>query len=141
MSEVLRYHRLLPGDGAFMSGRVEATGGEPIPDLPSDAMVDLVRRHRARTDDLATARELLATAEGDDRDMLRAEIADAEAELAVMEEEVRLLLLPRDPNDGKAVIIELRGAEGGEEANLFARDLYEMYRGWATRRGWAPRSS
>lgn len=44
MSEVLRYHRLLPGDGAYMSGRVEATGGEAIPDPPSDAMVDLVRR-------------------------------------------------------------------------------------------------
>lgn len=99
-------------------------------------MVALVRRHRARTDDLATAREMLATAEGDDREMLRTEIDEAEAELAAMEEEVRLLLLPRDPNDGKAVIMEIRGAEGGEEANLFARDLYEMYRGYATRRGW-----
>lgn len=99
-------------------------------------MVALVRRHRARADDLATAREMLASAEGDDRDMLRTEIDEAAAELAAMEEEVRLLLLPRDPNDGKAVIMEIRGAEGGEEANLFARDLYEMYRGYATRRGW-----
>jgi peptide chain release factor 1 len=45
-------------------------------------------------------------------------------------------MLPKDPNDGKGVIIEIRGAEGGEEANLFARDLYEMYRGYAAAKGW-----
>ena len=47
-----------------------------------------------------------------------------------------LLLLPKDPNDGKNVIVEIRGAEGGEEANLFARDLFEMYQGYAGRMGW-----
>jgi peptide chain release factor 1 len=47
-----------------------------------------------------------------------------------------LLLAPRDPNDGRNVIVEIRGAEGGEEANLFARDLFEMYRRYAERRGW-----
>ena len=52
-----------------------------------------------------------------------------EERLAEAEAELRILLLPKDPNDGRAVIIEIRGAEGGEEANLFARDLYEMYRG------------
>ncbi|HRE03743.1 MAG TPA: PCRF domain-containing protein, partial [Ilumatobacteraceae bacterium] len=46
------------------------------------------------------------------------------------------MLLPRDPNDGRAVIVEIRGAEGGEEANLFARDLYEMYVGYAAQQGW-----
>jgi peptide chain release factor 1 len=49
---------------------------------------------------------------------------------------LRLLLLPRDPNDERNVIVEIRGAEGGEEANLFARDLFEMYRGFAARQGW-----
>ena len=57
------------------------------------------------------------------------ELAEAEAELAELEEQLRLLMLPKDPNDGKAVIMEIRGAEGGEEGNLFAGDLYEMYRG------------
>ena len=51
-------------------------------------------------------------------------------------EELRLLMLPRDPNDGRAVIMEIRGAEGGEEANLFAGDLYDMYRAFATSHGW-----
>ena len=99
-------------------------------------LVEVVRRHRARSADLAAAREMLATAEGDDRIMLRTEAAEAEADLAALEEEARLLLLPKDPNEGKAVIIEIRGAEGGEEANLFARDLFEMYRAYAVRRGW-----
>ena len=51
-------------------------------------------------------------------------------------EELKVLLLPEDPNDERNVIVEIRGAEGGEEANLFARDLFEMYRGYAARLGW-----
>ena len=52
-----------------------------------------------------------------------------------LEDELKLLLLPKDPNDGRNVIVEIRGAEGGEEANLFARDLYEMYLRYAERTG------
>jgi peptide chain release factor 1 len=68
--------------------------------------------------------------------MLRTELAEAEEDLAAIEEQLRLLMLPKDPNDGKAVIMEIRGAEGGEEGNLFAGDLYEMYRGFAALKGW-----
>ena len=67
--------------------------------------------------------------------MMRDELDGAEADIVRLEEEIRVLLLPRDPNDGKAVIVEIRGAEGGEEANLFARDLYEMYSGYAAQDG------
>ena len=56
-------------------------------------------------------------------------MTEAEADLERLEEELRVLLLPQDPNDEKNVIVEIRGAEGGEEANLFARDLFGMYRG------------
>jgi len=55
--------------------------------------------------------------------------------VAGLEAELRNLLLPRDPNDGRNVIVSVRGAEGGEEANLFARDLFEMYQRYAERRG------
>ena len=55
----------------------------------------------------------------------------------MLEAELKVLMLPRDPNDDKNVIIEIRGAEGGEEANLFARDLYEMYESFAGRMGWS----
>jgi peptide chain release factor 1 len=68
--------------------------------------------------------------------MLRAAVADAAAAIARLDEELRILLLPKDPNDGRSVIVEVRGAEGGEEANLFAKDLYEMYAAYATRQGW-----
>lgn len=93
-------------------------------------------RLRAVRDDVEAARELLGEADGEEREQLRAEIRDGEAEVVELEEALRLLLLPRDPNDDRAAIVEIRGAEGGEEANLFARDLFEMYRSWAQRRGW-----
>ncbi len=67
--------------------------------------------------------------------MLRHEIETAEARLDELDEQLKLLLLPKDPNDGKDVIMEIRGAEGGEEANLFARDLYDMYVRYVERLG------
>jgi peptide chain release factor 1 len=91
---------------------------------------------QAREADAAAARELLVDAEGDDRALLREEADAAAADVARLSEELRVLLLPRDPNDDRNVIVEIRGAEGGEEANLFARDLFEMYRGYVARQGW-----
>ncbi len=88
-------------------------------------------------DDLETARELAEEAEGDERELLRNEMADLEADIERLEGELRALLLPRDPNDGRSVILEIRGAEGGEEANLFARDLHEMYLALAAAHGWS----
>jgi len=99
-------------------------------------LVGRLRELRQATDDLAVARDMLADAGADDREMLRAEIDTAEAAIARLDEEIKVLLLPKDPNDGRNVIVEVRGAEGGEEANLFARDLFEMYRGYAVRMGW-----
>mgnify|MGYP001005067606 FL=1 len=99
-------------------------------------VVDCLRRYRARTDDAEAARELLTVATEDERVLLKDELAATEAELEALAEELRLLMLPKDPNDGRAVIIEIRGAEGGEEANLFARDLYDMYRAFAAAKGW-----
>lgn len=99
-------------------------------------VVDCVRRYHARTADAQAARELLAVATADERTALDLELSETEAELSALEEELRLLMLPKDPNDGRAVIMEIRGAEGGEEANLFARDLYDMYRSYASAKGW-----
>ena len=100
-------------------------------------VVECVRRHRARSADADAARELLADATDDERESLRVELAEAERDIAALEEELRVLMLPKDPNDGRPVIVEIRGAEGGEEANLFARDLFDMYRAYATSKGWS----
>jgi len=100
-------------------------------------VVECVRRHRARSADADAARELLADATDDERESLRVELAEAEHDIAALEEELRVLMLPKDPNDGRPVIVEIRGAEGGEEANLFARDLFDMYRAYATSKGWS----
>ncbi len=100
-----------------------------------EPVVEAYRSYQAAEADLATAREMLVGAEGEDRELLAGEIDSAEGRLADLEERLRVLLLPRDPNDGRNVIVEIRGAEGGEEANLFARDLAEMYLRYAERCG------
>jgi peptide chain release factor 1 len=100
-----------------------------------EPVVDAYRAYRDTNTDLELAREMLASADGEDRELLAGEIEDAERRLAALEDELKVLLLPRDPNDGRNVIVEIRGAEGGEEANLFARDLYEMYMRYAERTG------
>ena len=100
-------------------------------------VVEAVTRHASRRDDAAAARELLEGAsDPDERAMLQAEYDEARAELPALEASLRELLIPKDPNDGRNVIVEIRGAEGGEEANLFARDLADMYRAYAAAKGW-----
>jgi peptide chain release factor 1 len=99
-------------------------------------IVDAAQQLRARTADLEAAKELLSGLDGDEREEMRAEVASAEADMERLDAELKLLLVPKDPNDGRNVIVEIRGAEGGEEANLFARDLFDMYQGYAGRMGW-----
>ncbi|MEI7593475.1 MAG: peptide chain release factor 1 [Actinomycetes bacterium] len=101
-----------------------------------EAIVTRTRSLREAMSDLSTAKEMFTDSSGEDREMLRAEIDQAEESIERLDAEIKLLLLPRDPNDEKNVIVEVRGAEGGEEANLFARDLFEMYRAYASRMGW-----
>ena len=98
-------------------------------------IVGAYRAYQTAEADLDVAHDLLVGAEGDDRDVVSDEIGTAEKRLAEIEDELKVLLLPKDPNDGRNVIVEIRGAEGGEEANLFARDLHEMYLRYTERAG------
>ena len=100
-------------------------------------VVECIRRLQARQADADAARELIEMASDHERGGLRDELYAAEADIAGIGDELRLLMLPKDVNDGKAVIMEIRGAEGGEEANLFAGDLLDMYRGFAARHRWS----
>jgi peptide chain release factor 1 len=87
-------------------------------------------------DDRAAALELAQESSGDDREAFRSEAERLASRQGELEVELEVLLLPPDPNANKDVIVEIRGAEGGEEANLWARDLYEMYARYADRMGW-----
>lgn len=70
------------------------------------------------------------------REMVKEEVETLEAKLGELEEKLKILLLPKDPNDEKNVIMEIRGAAGGEEAALFAGDLFRMYQRYAESQGW-----
>jgi peptide chain release factor 1 len=100
-------------------------------------VVDAYREYRATEQELADLRGLLGGDVDDDmREYLRAEVEEKEVARDELEARLRGLLVPRDPNDGRNVIVEIRGAEGGEEANLWARDLANMYQRYAETRGW-----
>lgn len=99
-------------------------------------IVDAYREHREVQGELQQWKELLPDAEGEERESIRREIDACETRLEGLEADLKLRLLPNDPNDAKNVIVEIHGGEGGEEAKLFARDLFEMYKRYAERRGW-----
>ncbi len=74
--------------------------------------------------------------DSDMQEYARQEIAAAEERMAHLEERLKVLLLPKDPNDERDIVVEIQGAVGGDEAELFARDLFEMYSRWAQSKGW-----
>lgn len=128
---------------------VEARLADPTVFEDHARYADLARRHkeldrivvcgrllRDRIGDLVAAREMAAETDGDDREAMLVEAAEAEADVERLEGELRMLLLPPDPNELRDVIVEIRGAEGGEEANLFAGDLFAMYSTFAAHQGW-----
>ena len=123
------------GDPAVLTDqRALRDAGRRVKEL--EPVVAAIRRLRAAFDDRTAAGELLEISQPDERDALQDELVDAEARMATITEELKVLLLPSDPNADKNVIVEIRGAEGGEEANLWARDLFEMYSRFAERHGW-----
>ena len=103
-------------------------------------IVQATREHRRVKGDLDAAREMLKDSGGSDAAFLRDEITGNEERLAKLEHELREMLVPKDPNDERDVIVEIRGAAGGDEAALFARDLYQMYQRYAEARRWKTES-
>ena len=105
-----------------------------------EPVVEAFRRLEATRAELAGARELRDASDADDemRAMARDEIERLEADETRLLEELKVLLLPRDPNDGRDVIMEIRGGAGGDEAALFAAELYRMYVRYAERHRFTP---
>jgi peptide chain release factor 1 len=132
--ELDRLEAELPNIHASGDRRAARDAGRRYAELKP--VVDAWRAWTAAGEELGQVRELL-TSETDDemREYLRAEISTKDHEVHELEARIKELLLPRDPNEGRNVIVEIQGAEGGEEANLWAGDLYRMYQHYAERRG------
>jgi peptide chain release factor 1 len=95
---------------------------------------DAYRRARREMD---SAREMLRhEKDAEMQEYMRSEERRAAEQLAELEEKLKVLLLPKDPNDDRDVVVEIQGAEGGDEAALFAADLFRMYTRWAEKKGW-----
>lgn len=105
---------------------------------PLTPIVEKFREYKKANSDLTEAKEMLADSSLDKefRDMASEEAAEAQKKTEELKEELKVLLLPKDPNDYKNVIVEIRGGAGGEEAALFAGSLFRMYSMYAERKGW-----
>ena len=100
--------------------------------------VTLYREHRSTEEELEETRTLLEGEDPEIQQLAEAEVEKLEQRLQVLRRRLRLLLLPKDPRDERNVIVEIRAGTGGDEAGLFAADLYRMYTRYAERKGWRP---
>lgn len=99
--------------------------------------VEVFRRYQRVEEELAETEEMLSESLDDEMaKMAKEELAMLKTHREELQGEIKVLLLPEDPNDGKNIIMEIRGAAGGDEAALFAGDLYEMYTKYAESQGW-----
>jgi peptide chain release factor 1 len=93
--------------------------------------------YKRLVEELSQAKDILMNEKDEDlKEMAREEIADIEPKLPEMEQNIKLLLIPADPDDSKNAMVEIRGGTGGDEAAIFAGDLFRMYQHFAERRGW-----
>ncbi len=99
-------------------------------------VVALFRQYREKSNQLKEARELLNSGDSELKELAELEIEELEPKVKKLEEKIPRMLLPRDPNDEKNVIIEIRAGTGGDEAGLFAGDLLRMYTRYAEKNGW-----
>ena len=99
-------------------------------------LVARAREYLGALDDIEAAKEMLHEADADEKAMLQEDISANEAKLPELEDEIKFLLIPADPNDEKDTIVEIRGGVGGDEAAIFAGDLFKMYQRFCESRGW-----
>lgn len=93
--------------------------------------------YKRMVEELADAKDILINEKDEDlREMAKAEISEIEPKIPEMEERIKILLIPADPDDSKNAIVEIRGGTGGDEAAIFAGDLFRMYSKFAEKRGW-----
>jgi peptide chain release factor 1 len=101
-----------------------------------EPLVESYQKFQQLDAELADARELAAGGDAEMKALAKEEIARIEREVAALEDGIKVLLIPKDPNDSRNVMLEIRAGTGGDEAALFAGDLFRMYSRYAERRGW-----
>ena len=101
-----------------------------------EPLVECHRHYDRASAQLAEALDVAASGDPEMKALAQEEIDQLQAELARIDEEVRVLLTPKDPNDDRNILLEIRAGTGGDEAALFASDLFRMYSRYAERRGW-----
>jgi len=99
-------------------------------------VVSVYNEYKQVRGDVEGNRELLQDSDPEMKELAKAELPELEAQQQQLEEQLRLLLVPKDPNDDKNIILEIRAGTGGDEAALFAADLFRMYNRYADRNGW-----
>ncbi|WP_289758554.1 peptide chain release factor 1 [uncultured Duncaniella sp.] len=103
-----------------------------------EKLTAVTRHYRSLLGNIDEAREVLASESDPElRDMAKEELDEATGALPALEEEIKLLLIPADPEDAKNTIVEIRGGTGGDEAAIFAGDLYKMYVKYCESKGWS----
>src|SRR5690606_3328011 len=99
-------------------------------------IVERYRELKAVEDQIAQARELVGSGDAEMAALAQEELAELQPRRDALVDEIKLLLVPKDPNDARNVVLEIRAGTGGEEAALFAAELFRMYARYAERRGW-----
>ena len=99
-------------------------------------LVAKAREYLSALDDIETAKEMLHEADAEEKAMLQEDIAANEAKLPELEDDIKVMLIPGDPNDEKDTIVEIRAGVGGDEAAIFAGDLFKMYQRFCEHQGW-----
>ena len=101
-----------------------------------EPLVERFREYRTAVNDIAQTEELAGAGDADMRDLAKEELKSLVARREALVGEMKILLIPKDPNDEKNVMLEIRAGTGGDEAALFAGDLFRMYSKFAERNGW-----
>ena len=140
--------KVLSLEGKFQSLQEQLSSPEAMADMKKyvqlnkdykelEPIIQAGKQYEKMVEDLSAAKDILVNEKDEElREMARMEIAEIEPKIPEMEQQIRLLLIPADPDDGKNAMVEIRGGTGGDEAAIFAGDLFRMYQHFAERRGW-----
>ena len=100
-------------------------------------IVDIGKRYQLLLDNISEAQEIISSESDEEMiEMAKLQLDDSKSQIPIIEEEIKVLLIPKDPDDAKDVVVEIRAGAGGDEASIFAGDLYRMYTKYCEGRGW-----